>query len=238
MAVVKANWTNEVYKSPNTKVNLAETIPPLVKNGTLGKYVFLYDYDVTIYTPEAQKIMSSSPIGQSYTLPVGSFYNLRYSKGDVVNVIGLDGYKTATPSSPNGSVFQTNPNLLIINVPRYVTPVATTNTSDVPVDLSKSFAPTVTIDNSLNDWLQKVADSTPETSKFGVNFGKNLNPKIQPKTITPSPTPTTQTPTTPVIVNGIEETSTDGGFFSDTNNLIMVAVVLVVGYLLLDNKTE
>jgi hypothetical protein len=239
MAVVKANWTNGAYKSPNTKVNIAETIPPLniVTPPANGKYVFLYDYETTIYTPEAQGIISSSPVGSTNSLPIGSSYNLRFSKGDIVNVVKSNLSKEVTASTPNLNKFS-----FLIKVPPYVTPTQEYTITDKGDILSvatkdgKKFNPFMSIDNNLG-WLAKIADSTPFTPKLGKNFGKNLNPAL-PKSAKVTPTPTTQTPTTPVVVNGVEQESVDGGFFSDTNNLIMVAVVLVVGYLLLDNKTE
>jgi hypothetical protein len=52
--------------------------------------------------------------------------------------------------------------------------------------------------------------------------------------------PSTSTPTTdkPVITNGIQGKTETKSFFDDKNNLLMVAGVLLIGYLLLNDKSE
>ena len=201
-------------------------IPPLVKDGNLGKYVFLYDFQTTIYTPEANSIMQSMPVGGAPTpLPKGSSFTLKYSKGDVINVIDfrkIINEKGVSTLDRSG---------LVTPVPIFVKPRGGIS--------PQSFSPTLTIDNN-NGWLQKVAESTPLTTKFGVGFGKNPNPKTQPvldNPVTPTPTPTTN----PVVTNGVQDTSTSGSignFLNDTNNLLIVGVVLVIGYLLINDKSE
>jgi hypothetical protein len=116
---------------------------------------------------------------------------------------------------------------MLINAPKYVKPIGGV----------KGFSPTVIIDNSLLTWLQKVPDTTPLTTKLGVNFGANINPKTKPvidNPVTPTPTPTD----TIVVVNGIEDTTETKSFFDDKNNLLMIAGVLLIGYLLLNDKSE
>ena len=220
MAISK---TIAVLSSPVRDMEILE-IPPLVKAGTLGKYQFLYDYQTTIYNTDANNIIANTPIGQSYTLPVGSYYNLKYSKGDVVNVIG---FKTSLDST--GATITDNKQL-IINVPKYVKPIGG----------ATGFLPTITIDNSTLGWLQKEPDTTPETVKLGVGFGNNTNPASLPDIVSPttSNTQVVSTSNTPVVVNGIEDTTASTGFFSDTNNLIMLAVGIAVTFLLLVGKNE
>lgn len=205
-------------QAPINEMEVLE-IPPLVKDGNLGKYVFLYDYQADIYTPQAEKLMSSAPIGGSFKLPENSFFSLKFSKGDVVDVIG---FKTTRNEKGVPFVDKTKP---IINVPKYVKPLAI---GDATKD-EFSFSPTTIIDNSLG-FLQKVADTTPVSTKFGVNFGKNINPKTLPvldNPVTPSP----------VVTNGIENQKA-GNFFEDNKNLLMLAGVLVLGYILLSDKSE
>jgi hypothetical protein len=213
--------------SPVSEMEVME-IPPLIKSGTTGKYVFLWDYQVTIYTNKAKMFMQGQPLGGSFELPKNSTYTLKYSKGDVVDVIAFG------MSNNGGGVPVENKTLLVIKVPNYVKPIT---------GFMEAFPATITIDN-YNGWLQKVAETTPLTSKFGVDFGKNENPKTKPvynnpvkQTQTPTPTPTGTT-TTPVVTNGVQNTEETKGFFDDKNNLIMVGVILLVGYLLLDNKAE
>jgi hypothetical protein len=220
MPITKGNLDSQ---SVNQEMEVLE-IPPLVKDGNLGKYVFLYDYETNIFTPEANSIMQNMPLGGAPTpLPKGSSFTLKYSKGDVVNVVDfrkIINDKGITTIDKSG---------LVINVPVYVKPKGVT---------PQSFAPTFIIDNSQGS-LQKVAESTPITTKLGIGFGKNPNPKMQPvldNPITTNPTPTPSP--TPVISNGVEDTSPYTGFFSDTNNLLLVGVVLVIGYLLINDKNE
>ena len=221
MALTKTNLDAQPI---NQEMEVLE-IPPLVKDGNLGKYVFLYDFQTNIFTAEANAIMQSMGDGGALTpLPKDSSFTLKYSKGDVVNVVDfrkIINEKGITTIDKSG---------LVINVPVYVKPIGKT---------SQSFAPTLIIDNS-QGLLQKVAESTPLTTKFGVGFGKNPNPKTQPisdKPVSPNPTPTTN----PVVTNGVQDTSTSGGignFLNDKNNLVIVGVVLVIGYLLFNDKSE
>jgi len=207
----------------------ATEIIPIDKETGLGKYVFLYDYEKEIFSPEAEKIMMQKGIGVPYNLPKESFYNLKFSKGDVVNVVGFRKYFN------DKGVFIVDKKVMLINVPKYVTPIGG----------DKGFKPTVEVNNS-EDFLQKVVETTPLTTKLGQNFGKNLNPKFKPvydNPVTPpnpNPTPTpTPTPTdTIVVVNGIEDTTETKSFFDDKNNLLMIAGVLLIGYLLLNDKSE
>jgi hypothetical protein len=205
--------------SPMQEMEVLE-IPPLVKDGDLGKYVFLYDFQTNILTPEAEQLLASMPLGGSgIALPKGSSFTLKYSKGDVVNVVDfrkLINDKGVTTTDKSG---------LVIKVPIYVKPIGGS---------LKGFAPTITIDN-YNGWLEKVAESTPVTTKLGQNFGKNLNPKMQPvldNPVTPPPTDT------PVVTNGVQDSAETKSFFDDKNNLLMIAGVLLIGYLLLNDKSE
>jgi len=194
----------------------------------LGKYVFLYDYETTIYTNEAKTIMAQSK--GNYTLPANSSFNLRYSKGDVVDVVNL-GF------SNNGVGVVVNEDLKIINVPKFVTPLCTAltvQTESCPTP--QSYSPFITIDNSLSKtfrYLEKVPDTTPLTFKLGVGFGKNQRPDIVKGIKNPvKPTDTI------VVVNGVEDTTETKSFFDDKNNLLMIAGVLLIGYLLLNDKSE
>jgi len=237
MALTKTILIKEQNIRPIEDLEILE-LPPIVKNGNLGKYIFLYDFQTTIYSEEAHNIMKISSVGGAFNLPKGSFFDLKYSKGDIINVVDFG--KTIN----NKGALEVDRNKLIVNVPIYVKPIikpTPVNDSVAMAEMNKSFLPTVTIDNSFNT-LQKVAESTPITTKFGVGFGKNPNPKTQPvldNPVTPNPNPTpTGTTTTPVVTNGVQNTEETKGFFDDKNNLIMVGVILLVGYLLLDNKAE
>lgn len=237
MALRNSNLTNQQTIIPMTEMEVGE-ITPIVKDKRLGKYVFLYDYETTIYTNQAKTIMAQSK--GNFTLPPNSSLNLRYSKGDVVDVVKLG-------LSNNGIGSIINNNLKIIDVPKFVKPLCTSLTvATESCPTPQSYSPTITIDSSLVS-LKKVADSTPLTFKFGVNFGKNPNPKIQPvydntQTPKPKPTPTPNPTTTPtdriVVVNGMEDTTATKSFFDDKNNLLMIAGVLLIGYLLLNDKSE
>ena len=237
MALTKRNLDAQPV---NQEMEVLE-IPPLVKDGNLGKYVFIYDFQTTIYTPEANAIMQSMPLGGAPTpLPKDSSFTLKYSKGDVVNVVDFGKIIN------NKGVLEVDRNKLIVNVPIYVKPIikpTPVNDSVAMAEMNKSFLPTVTIDNSCNT-LQKVAESTPITTKFGVGFGKNPNPKMQPildNPVNPNPTPTPSPTPNPIIANGVQDTSTNGNignFLGDTNNLLIVGVVLVIGYLLLNDRSE
>ena len=222
--------------SPVAQMEVMEVmeIPPLVKNGTTGKYVFLWDYQTTIYSEEAHNIMKTSPVGSAFNLPKGSFYDLKYSKGDIVNVVDFGKLIN------DKGVLVVDKNKLIVNVPIYVKPIikpTPVNDSVAMAEMNKSFLPTVTIDNSLNT-LQKVADNTPVTVKLGVDFGKNPNPALPTPPVKSQPLPAPTPTDTPVVTNGVQNTEETKGFFDDKNNLIMVGVILLVGYLLFDNKTE
>ena len=181
----------------------------------------MYDYEKEIFSPEAEQIMEQKGIGVPYNLPKESFYNLKFSKGDVVDVVDFRKYNN------DKGVPVVDKKVMLINVPKYVTPIGGL----------KGFKPTVEV-NNYDGFLQKVVESTPLTTKLGQNFGKNLNPKFKPvydNPVTPTPTGTT---TTPVVTNGVQDTTETKSFFDDKNNLIMVGVLLLVGYLLLDNKSE
>ena len=222
MALKKTMLINEQSIRPIEDLEILE-LPPLVKDGNLGKYVFLYDYEVTIYNMKAKMLLDGMTVGgKGVTLPENSTYTLKYSKGDVVDVVAFG------MSNNGGGVPVENKTLLVIKVPNYVKPIT---------GFMVAFPATITIDN-YNGWLQKVVETTPLTSKFGVGFGKNQNPKTKPiydNPVTPTPTGTT---TTPVVTNGVQDTTETKSFFDDKNNLIMVGVLLLVGYLLLDNKSE
>ena len=232
MALTKSQLINNQILTPIKDLEVAE-LPPyspieVVKSPANGKYVFLYDYEKTIYTPQAQEIINKSSDGKPFTLPANSFYNLRYSKGDVVDVTNVGLSKTIS----DGIIPYLNKFAFRLKVPPYVKPleeegVATLN--------GVKFTPFFVIDNTLG-WLSKVSDSTPTTLKYGQNFGKNLNPKLKPvldNLVTP--TPTTETP---VVVNGVEDTTQTKSFFDDKNNLLMIVGVLLIGYLLLNDKSE
>jgi hypothetical protein len=226
MALTKSQLVNQQILTPvrdlvTTELEATEIIPVDKETG-LGKYVFLYDYQVTIYNMEAKLLLDVT------SLPENSFYTLKYSKGDVVDVVAFGmGYN-------DKGVPVENKSLLVIKVPKYVKPIGG----------FKGFSPTITIDNN-NGWLQKVAESTPFKNKLGVNFGANINPKFKPvydnpvtppnPNPTPTPTPTTETP---VVINGVEDTTETKSFFDDKNNLLMIAGVLLIGYLLLNDKSE
>jgi hypothetical protein len=205
---------------------MLKQINPLVKDGSLGKYVFLYDYATTIYTPEAEAIIQNSDDGTPINLPKDSFYDLKYSKGDVVDVIGFK--KTMNEKGvPN-----IDRNILVIEVPKYVKPI-TLSPSQSQINISeidlnkKSFAPAIFVDNSTLGWLQKVVDATPLTQKLGVGFGKNLNPKSKPKI----------DEDVIVIKNGVEDVESKS-FLGDKNNLLLIGGILLLGFLLLNNKSE
>jgi hypothetical protein len=202
-----------------------------LNNPLIGKYVFLYDYQTTIYTPEAKQIIAKAGSGK-YTLPKGSSFKLKYSKGDVVDVVNLG----RPVSSANSAPLPQSPNLLIISVPKFVTPIGG----------SKGFVKMLTIDNT-NGFLKKVANSTPVSVKYGTIFGKNPNPKAtpaKPKSPTSTTKTTTKTNTTPrastgnTVSNGVAGKTEQKGFFDSKNNLIMVGVALVLGYLLFNSKSE
>lgn len=237
MATNRTQLNNNQILTPLRDLEATE-LQPFVKDKRLGKYVFLYDYETTIYTNQAKTIMAQSK--GNFTLPANSSFNLKYSKGDVVDVVSLG-------VNNNGVGLTVNGNLKIIDVPKFVKPLCTSLTvATESCPTPQSYSPTITIDSSLVS-LKKVADSTPLTFKFGVNFGKNPNPKIQPvynNTQTPKPKPTpipnpTPTPTDRiVVVNGMEDTTETKSFFDDKNNLLMIAGVLLIGYLLLNDKSE
>jgi hypothetical protein len=230
MAITKSQLINQRANSVRDLVGNeleATEIAPIVKDKELGKYVFIYDYEVNIFTPEAEQIMAQKGFGVPYSLPKGSSFTLKYSKGDVVDVVDFKKYNNEK------GVPVANKKVMLINVPKYVKPIGGV----------KGFSPTVIVDNSLLTWLQKVPNTTPLTTKLGVNFGANINPKTKPvidKPVTPTPTDTpTPTPTdTPVIMNGVEDTTETKSFFDDKNNLLMIAGVLLIGYLLFNDKSE
>ncbi len=217
MALIKSNITNEQLLNPVRDLEVIE-IPPLVKEGVLGKYVFIYDYEKEIFSPEAEKIMKQKGIGVPYNLPKESFYNLKFSKGDVVDVVDFKKY-----NNDKGVPF-VDKKIMLINVPKYVKPIGGI----------QGFKPTLEV-NNYDGFLQKVPDTTPLTTKFGVNFGTNTNPKYKPVLDNPvNPNPTD----TPVVVNGVQDTTETESFFDDKNNLLMIAGVLLIGYLLLSDKSE
>jgi hypothetical protein len=224
MALKNSMLINEQIILPIKDMNVAK-IPPLnvATTSENGKYVFLYDYEKAIFSLEAEQIMNQKGIGVPYNLPKESFYNLKFSKGDVVDVVDFRKYNN------DKGVPVVDKKVMLINVPKYVTPIGGL----------KGFKPTVEV-NNYDGFLQKVVESTPLTLKLGQNFGKNLNPKFKPvydNPATPTPTPTGTT-TTPVIVNGLEDTTETKSFFDDKNNLLMIAGVLLIGYLLLNDKSE
>ena len=233
MALKKTMLIKDQILTPIRDLEVVE-MPPLnvVTPPEKGKYVFMYDYATTIYTPEAQDIMSNSPVGSPYNLPAGSFFDLIYSKGDVVNVTNVSLSKNANINSPYLNKFAFR-----LKVPAYVKPL---EQEGVVTLKGGNFSPFMMIDNNLG-WLNKVANTTPTTLKLGKNFGKNPNPALPtpPVKLAPLDPPTpTGTTTTPVISNGVQNNEETKGFFDDKNNLIMVGVILLVGYLLFDNKTE
>jgi hypothetical protein len=200
----------------------------VLNNPLIGKYVFVYDYQTTVYTPEARQIIARAGTAK-YTLPKDSFFKLKYSKGDVVDVINFG----RPASTANTAPLPPSPNMLVINVPKFVNPLGGT----------KGFAKTLTIDNT-NGFLKKVANSTAVSVKYGVNFGRNPNPKATTpaKTNNPASTPKTNKPSTTSTgntpSNAVTAKTEQKGFFESKNNLIMVGVALVVGYLLFNSKSE
>jgi hypothetical protein len=227
MALTKSQLINNQILTPVRDLEIGEELIPVVKERPLGKFVFLFDYETTIYTNEAKTIMAQSK--GNFTLPPNSSFNLRYSKGDVVDVV-----KIGVSNNGIGNII--NNNLKIIDVPKFVKPLCTSLTiATESCPTPQSYSPTITIDNSLG-WLKKVPDTTPATLKLGQNFGNNPFPKVVVVNPTPTPTPT---PTdTPVVVNGVEDTTQTESFFDDKNNLLMIAGVLLIGYLLLNDKSE
>jgi hypothetical protein len=226
MATNKTQLINQQILTPINDMEVIE-IQPIIKERPFGKFVFLFDYETTIYTNEAKTIMAQSK--GNFTLPPNSSFNLRYSKGDVVDVI-----KLGVVSDGIGNETVDN-NLKIIDVPKFVKPLCTSLTSYTEsCPTPQSYSPTITIDNSLG-WLQKVLDTTPTTLKLGKNFGSNLNPKVAPVKLPPLDAPTTDAP---VITNGVQDTTETESFFDDKNNLLMIAGVLLIGYLLLNDKSE
>lgn len=227
MALNRTQLNNQQILNPIIDLQATEILPlDVVTPPADGKYVFMYDYSTTIYTPEAQEIMRNSPVGSPYNLPAGSFFDLIYSKGDVVNVTNVSLSKNTNPSIPYLNKFAFR-----LKVPPYVKPL---EQEGVVTLKGGNFSPFMMIDNNLG-WLNKVANTTPTTLKLGKNFGKNLNPKVQPVTPTQTPTGTT---TTPVVTNGVEDTTETKSFFDDKNNLLMIAGVILIGYLLLNDKSE
>jgi hypothetical protein len=234
MALKKSIVINNQILTPIRDLEILE-LPPLVKDGNLGKYVFLYDYEVTIYNMKAKMLLDGMPMGRKgVTLDKNSTYTLKYSKGDVVDVIAFG------MSNNGGGVPVENKTLLVIKVPNYVKPIT---------GFMEAFPATITIDNSTSkfnntslNWLQKVPDTTPLTTKLGVNFGANRYPTYKPvldNPVTPNPNPTpTGTTTTPVVTNGVQDTTETKSFFDDKNNLLMIVGVILIGYLLLNDKTE
>jgi hypothetical protein len=232
MALTKSQLIKNQILNPIKDLEVAELLPPNSPIQVLtppadGKYVFLYDYETTIYTPEAKEIMNKSSVGKPFTLPANSFYNLRYSKGDVVDVTNVGLSKAIT----DGNIPYLNKFAFRLKVPPYVKPL---EEQGVMTLNGVKFTPFFVIDNSLG-WLGKIADTTPVTLKFGKNFGENLNPKVKPVIDNPV-TPTTTD--TPVVTNGVEDTTEAKSFFEDKNNLLMIAGVLLIGYLLLNDKSE
>jgi hypothetical protein len=226
MAIERPLLIKEQTSLPISYLQEEEMIKPIVKDRPTGKFVFLYDYETIIYTNEAKTIMAQSK--GKFTLPANSSFNLKYSKGDVVDVVKLG---VSMDGIGNQSIIN---DLKIIDVPKFVKPLCTSLTSYTEnCPTPQSYSPTITIDNNLG-WLQKVADNTPLTLKLGTNFGKNPNPA------TPVKLPPLETPTTdkPVITNGIQDTTETKSFFDDKNNLLMIAGVLLIGYLLLNDKSE
>lgn len=200
-----------------------------LNNPLIGKYIFVYDYQTTIYTPEAKQIIAKAGTAK-YTLPKGSFFKLKYSKGDVVDVVNFG----RPVSNANTAPMPPSPNMLIIDVPKFVKPIGGT----------KGFLKTITIDNTIG-FLKKVANSTPVSVKYGLNFGKNPNP-ASVKTNAPASTTkgTTKTNTTSTTSTGntsskgVSDKAEQKGFFESKGNLIMVGVVIVVAYLLFSKKSE
>lgn len=215
------NNTQSLNKQSLTPVvNLEATvIQPIVKDGNLGKYVFLYDFQTNIFTTEAELIMASMPDGGApKPLPKGSSLTLKYSKGDVVDVVDFKKYNN------DKGVLVVDKKIMIINVPKYVKPIGGI----------KGFKPNLEISN-YDGFLRKVADTTPVTIKLGQNFGKNLNPKTKPVLDNPVLPPPTDNP---VVINGVQDTAETKSFFENKNNLLMIAGVLLIGYLLLNDKSE
>jgi hypothetical protein len=205
----------------NGSVQQAETLGQVIEGqaqsnqSRLGKYVFRFDYEKTIYNKEAIDVIKNAPVGKKYDLPVGSYRTLQFSKGDVVDVVAF-GKKNVANSA---GVLQDDLRKKIIKTPSYIQPIG-----------AGGFSEFITIDDT-QQWLQKVSNSTPTTLETGVNFGKNLRPVY--KTVADN----TQTPTPDNTDTGFDST-TSIGFFDDRNNLIIVAGVLVLGYLLFSNKSE
>jgi hypothetical protein len=235
MATNKTQVLNQQILTPIKSLEEIDT-PIIVQDLSklTGNFVFLYDYQTRIYSQEAKKIMEKSPIGTSYNLPKGSFYDLKYSKGDVVYVVGLKNWESGGSKQIvigtkelGGVLGEYDLNKLVLNVPIYVSPISKDDIS--------GFLPTITIDNSKDIILKKVADTIPVTAKLGQNFGNNPFPKV---VVNPTPTPTPAPTNTPVVVNGVEDTTETESFFDDKNNLLMIAGVLLIGYLLLNNKSE
>ena len=220
-----ASPTPPASSTQTTNTNPTPTPVEALNNPLIGKYIFLYDYQTTIYTLEARQIIAKAGTAK-YTLPEGSSYKLKYSKGDVVDVINLGRPVSPAKTAP----LPPSPKLLVINVPKFVTPSGGT----------KGFSKIVTIDNT-NGFLKKVDNSTPVTVYIGTNFGKNPNPKAvpeKPKANTPKTNTTPPASTGNAVSNQGADIPAEKGFFESRNNLIMVGVVLVVGYLLFNSKSE
>ena len=215
MAIERPLLIKEQTSLPIRYLQEEEVIKPIVKDTPTGKFVFLFDYETKLTLPDLSGLIGKD--GNPYPTPKNTSYTVKYSKGDVVKVISVG-------NSGNGNVYVPNYNDLILNVPKYVSPTG------YGINL---FPPTIHIDNSIKT-LQRVADNTPLTVRLGTNFGKNPNPA------TPVKLPPLETPTTdkPVITNGIQDTTETKSFFDDKNNLLMIAGVLLIGYLLLNDKSE
>lgn len=191
---------------------------PQSNQSRLGKYVFRFDYEKTIYNKEAIDIIRTAPVGQKYNLPVGSFRKLKFSKGDVVDVVAF-GKKNVANSS---GILQDDLRKKIIKTPSYIQPIGAGGFSEI-----------ITIDDT-QQWLQKVPNSTPITLETGVNFGQNLKPVYKPVAQNTTTTPDN----TDTNTDAGSDLKQPKGFFDDRNDLIIVAGVLILGYFLLSNKSE
>ena len=292
MAIERPLLIKEQTSLPIRYLQEEDVIKPVIKNGSLGKYIFLYDFRTEYgYSYSKGDVVDAVQLqmkGFRDNLEVDSEYirleNLKYNPKDYVYdndktvrvpLVYLKKVDDSTPKTINTGIGYGNNYRPFQEIESGVSviknPFDLTMSSILNLTLEKNGKFTLTEDFGfykvkpvridkyqftkgeqviLKKGSEVVGDlieqpllissgmNSKQTRKYLLVKGVSADGFVEiPFDILK---PSTSTPSTdkPVITNGVQDTTETESFFDDKNNLLMIAGVLLIGYLLLNDKSE
>ena len=291
MAIERPLLIKEQTSLPIRYLQEEDLIKPVIKNGSLGKYIFLYDFRTEYgysyskgYVVDAVELQMK---GFWNNLEVDSEYirleNLKYNPKDYaydtdktvrVPLVYLKKVDDSTPKTINTGIGYGNnyrpfqeieSGVSVIKNPFDSMSGILTKTleKNAKFTLTEDFGfykvKPVRIDKYQSTKgeqviLKKGSEVVGDLMEEPLLYSAGMNSKNSIKYLLIKGVsadgfvkipfdilkPLISTPSTdkPVITNGIQDTTETKSFFDDKNNLLMIAGVLLIGYLLLNDKSE